>query len=989
MSQDNHSLARYAASITLLFGLLCCLRVAGAPASGSDALHADFPKVRIIRDDATGLLSIYGTHMTSADSPIAAVAEWLDAYGESLGIVGLDVSDATVRTVGHGPLRVIALGQTLNGIPVINALARFVIAEDGGQSTALYVGARLAQREVESTSEALISANDALVGLQSFAGSHHLRTSGDPELVIRFEDHGSLLERPRKVWRIHATTLRSPIPQPYSLYLDAQTGELLDPQNEMHSAGDALSVRGSVRGYASPATNPDSTLYPPVDQPVNDARIYTDLGETTFSDLLGRYSFIIEPPDSSALQANIIGPWINIVDAEGPTLELASVIDRSTPKVTFVFNESQSEFATAQLNAFIHANVARRFYRQRQPDFTELDRQTTCTVNLGSGNACGGGFDPVSLSLIFTRASDHCVNSAYSTVVTHEYAHFIVNRLELPTPQGPFGEGFADTVSLLVYDDPAVGRDYTGPDTVIRDIVPANQQYPCLGVDHTCGQVLAGVWWDIKLALQEKYGTDEGQRIVRQLFSNWSRITLGGNELDSAHPITVVELLTVADDDGEFDTLTPYFHEICEGFAQHNLACPISDCNSNGIDDSADLDSGFSDDCTSNGIPDECERDCNGNTRADSCDIADGTAADLDGNGVPDACQSTLIVPDVDFPTIQSAIDAAQPGDTILVSPGVYRGVQNKNLDLLGKTLYLGCETPGACVLDCERDGRGFFFHRDETPATIVDGFTIINGSPSASPFNGAGIHCFDSSPTIRNCTIRDCVTAHIGGGMWIRFAHPIIESCLFADNRARGGGAIAVSLGTAEIRQSTIAGNTATTGNAISVLSDGYVELRNSIVWNHGPRPDSGIATSSDGARITYSLIERGWAGDGNIDGDPLFMDSGSGDYRLRSGSPCVNIGDPNATPSTTVDALGNPRLQGCRIDLGAFESNEPQELGDFDHSRTWDLEDVAAFQICFDPSMAESPQSNTCQCVFDQGTTPGVGNDDLPTLLNLLTGP
>jgi hypothetical protein len=53
--------------------------------------------------------------------------------------------------------------------------------------------------------------------------------------------------------------------------------------------------------------------------------------------------------------------------------------------------------------------------------------------------------------------------------------------------------------------------------------------------------------------------------------------------------------------------------------------------------------------------------------------------------------------------------------------------------------------------------------------------------------------------------------------------------------------------------------------------------------------------------------------------------------DYHLLPGSPCINAGDPNyvAAPNET-DLDGNPRVIGCRIDMGAFEYGNfvPAEL-------------------------------------------------------------
>ncbi|MBK9014051.1 MAG: T9SS type A sorting domain-containing protein [Saprospiraceae bacterium] len=51
----------------------------------------------------------------------------------------------------------------------------------------------------------------------------------------------------------------------------------------------------------------------------------------------------------------------------------------------------------------------------------------------------------------------------------------------------------------------------------------------------------------------------------------------------------------------------------------------------------------------------------------------------------------------------------------------------------------------------------------------------------------------------------------------------------------------------------------------------------------------------------------------------DPLFM--GGGDYHLTTNSPCVDAGNPDGV-TATEDLSGDPRVQGGRVDMGAFES-------------------------------------------------------------------
>ncbi|HTE04933.1 MAG TPA: right-handed parallel beta-helix repeat-containing protein, partial [Planctomycetota bacterium] len=89
---------------------------------------------------------------------------------------------------------------------------------------------------------------------------------------------------------------------------------------------------------------------------------------------------------------------------------------------------------------------------------------------------------------------------------------------------------------------------------------------------------------------------------------------------------------------------------------------------------------------------------------------------------------------------------------------------------------------------------------------------------------------------------------------------------------------------------------------------------MRNSIVRGV-PSPFLG----PEAVTISYSNIQNGWPGVGNIDAHPKWIDGPAGDYGLAPSSPCINTGDP-AGP---IDADGSP------ADMGAVPYDPWTELG------------------------------------------------------------
>src|SRR5206468_217637 len=61
----------------------------------------------------------------------------------------------------------------------------------------------------------------------------------------------------------------------------------------------------------------------------------------------------------------------------------------------------------------------------------------------------------------------------------------------------------------------------------------------------------------------------------------------------------------------------------------------------------------------------------------------------------------------------------------------------------------------------------------------------------------------------------------------------------------------------------------------------------------------------------ISYSDVQSGFSGTGNINANPLFVNPGAGNWKLGLGSPAVDSGNNAAVPvGITTDLAGLPRF-------------------------------------------------------------------------------
>jgi hypothetical protein len=317
------------------------------------------------------------------------------------------------------------------------------------------------------------------------------------------------------------------------------------------------------------------------------------------------------------------------------------------------------------------------------------------------------------------------------------------------------------------------------------------------------------------------------------------------------------------------------------------------------------------------------------------------------------------------FATITNAVEVAGIGDTITVGDGDYEAPDKPDGIKVTKAVIIKSQNgPKKTIL------KGGGNHRVVTMTNNawVEGFTITGGKEKdqATIIQGFGAGVAMRESTLINCIVygneANSSYGHGGGGIMMQNGG-LISKCIIRDNTANGkdprGGGVRMTGGILE--------NSLIVGNYAGYMSGGVhvetsaenapVKIRNCTIVNNRVYVSASTANvyvSSVGSWISDTIIRKEKEGDGEISynkggnyvhnlcastafgkyikngkedptlqtlltGDPKFKDYENGDYRLASGSPCINNAYGEAT--TKTDLAGKKRVIGKAMDIGCYE--------------------------------------------------------------------
>jgi hypothetical protein len=185
----------------------------------------------------------------------------------------------------------------------------------------------------------------------------------------------------------------------------------------------------------------------------------------------------------------------------------------------------------------------------------------------------------------------------------------------------------------------------------------------------------------------------------------------------------------------------------------------------------------------------------------------------------------------------------------------------------------------------------------------------------------GGGIYCSEGNASISYCNIKSNHSQWLGGGINFCLCDDArVNNCMITDNTS-GTGAAAIGMfdGHTTIDHCTVTKNTGSPYiGSIYCNNQDAGAITNSIVWDN-----AGWWQIRGGVNVTFCDVGKaGCSGEGNINTDPLFVSSSTGNYHLLPTSPCINTGNPNyQVGPDEVDIDGDPRVMLGRVDMGADE--------------------------------------------------------------------
>jgi hypothetical protein len=551
--------------------------VSGSYSGGSDHVMAEGHSFIQLKNSSApvGVYSragrikrLYGEAFSRGATPEESAGEFLQANAHLLGVDPADLGDLKAqpimyeRTTGQYKFTGVFYSQYEDGIPVFGTRLVLLVRNEA-DFPLVEVSAELRNLDGFQPQIDQIGLDPGLGRASALRVAPSLTDFSEPEMVI-WAGMDETIDQPKLAYSFVGDNGRpddGSEPEKYLFVTDAGTGAILYQENLIIFED----VTGVVQGRATTGSAADF-CEEELPRGMRWARV--NIG-TTVAYANANGAFVIPNSGTSpvTVESQLRGLWFRTYNQAGADALLSQSVTPPGP-ADFMHNDPNTdEFYRAQVNGYLQANIVRDFTLRYNPDYPALQQsEFPVYVNDNTGYCPGNAWYDGS-SITFCRAASGYPNTAWSSVIHHEYGHHLVAMAG--SGQGAYGEGMGDIMGLLILDESGTGFGFYGDcDTPLRD-ADNTLQYPCDGEIHYCGQLLSGCVWSTRnqLVITNPFNYIE---ILANLAVN-AMLMHTGTSID---PSITIDYLTLDDDNGNIYDGTPHYNEIATGFGAHNMDAP-------------------------------------------------------------------------------------------------------------------------------------------------------------------------------------------------------------------------------------------------------------------------------------------------------------------------------------------------------------------------------------------------------------------------------
>jgi hypothetical protein len=215
---------------------------------------------------------------------------------------------------------------------------------------------------------------------------------------------------------------------------------------------------------------------------------------------------------------------------------------------------SSAEAAHATLAYWVEST--NEFGRSIFGNSSQLVTLSSITPTVNIANVCNAFYTANTIN--FYQAGGGCPNTAFSTVVTHEWGHGLDDRYGgiANTPAEGLSEGWADALAMYLVDSPLVGSGFFSPGIALRR-GDNTFLYPyAASAPQDAGQVWMGFAWQVRERLRTAFGTPTAIAISNDIVLG-SIVANATTRVDATREVFLAD-----DDDGNLLNGTPNYEQL-------------------------------------------------------------------------------------------------------------------------------------------------------------------------------------------------------------------------------------------------------------------------------------------------------------------------------------------------------------------------------------------------------------------------------------------